>query len=81
MIRVSLGRSATPTELKHAENKYYIDCGWRDQYRMHYGNPAVVGARCVRTAYEHRYEEFDGTHSGIDFRLDRSLSVLSRAIR
>jgi len=29
----------------------------------------------------HRYEEFDGTHSGIDFRLDVSLPFLTRALR
>jgi S-formylglutathione hydrolase FrmB len=58
----------------------YIDCGWRDQYRMHYGARQLsrqLSARRVR----HQYEEFDGTHSGIDHRLDISLPVLARALR
>jgi hypothetical protein len=29
---------------------------------------------------EHRYEEFDGTHSGIDQRMDVSLPFLARAL-
>ena len=58
----------------------YIDCGWRDQYHMHYGNRQL--SRALRSyGVRHRYEEFDGTHSGIDSRLDRSLPVLSRAVR
>jgi hypothetical protein len=57
----------------------FIDCGLRDQYGLHYGARAFV--RCLRSAgVEHRYEEFDDTHSGIDYRLDVSLPYLYRAM-
>ncbi|MGD2166967.1 MAG: alpha/beta hydrolase-fold protein [Gammaproteobacteria bacterium] len=60
--------------------KIFIDCGWRDQYRMHYGN-RQLSAALHAYGVKHTYEEFDGTHSGIDYRLDRSLPILSRAVR
>jgi S-formylglutathione hydrolase FrmB len=58
----------------------YIDCGWRDQYHIHYGT-RLLSRELRRVGVEHRYEEFDGTHSGVDHRMDRSLPFLSRALR
>lgn len=58
----------------------YIDCGWRDQYRIHYGT-RTLSARLQQHRIEHRYQEFDGTHSGIDHRMDFSLPFLIRALR
>jgi len=60
--------------------KIFIDCGWRDQYRMHYGN-RQLSARLRQCRVSHVYEEFDGTHSGIDHRLDVSLPILSKALQ
>ncbi len=57
----------------------FIDCGWRDQYRIHYGS-RILSKRLSAHKIEHRYEEFDGTHSGIDHRMDRSLPFLARAL-
>jgi S-formylglutathione hydrolase FrmB len=57
----------------------YIDCGWRDQYRIHYGS-RILSQRLHRHGVAHVYEEFDGTHSNIDDRMDRSLPFLSRAL-
>lgn len=57
----------------------YIDCGWRDQYHIHYGS-RILSRELTRAGVEHRYEEFDGTHSGIDHRMDQSLPFLSRAL-
>lgn len=57
----------------------FIDCGWRDQYRIHYG-ARLLSRRLTEHGVEHRYEEFDGTHSGIDHRMDRSLPFLYRAL-
>jgi enterochelin esterase-like enzyme len=57
----------------------YIDCGWRDQYRIHYGT-RLLSKRLAARGIAHRYEEFDGTHSGIDDRMDRSLPFLARAL-
>jgi S-formylglutathione hydrolase FrmB len=58
----------------------YIDCGWRDQYRIHYGT-RILSARLAEHGVKHRYEEFDGTHSGIDHRMDVSLPFLIKALR
>jgi len=58
----------------------YIDCGWRDQYRIHYGS-RLLAARLGAHEIAHRYEEFDGTHSGIDHRMEHSLPYLIRALK
>ncbi|MGI9259052.1 MAG: alpha/beta hydrolase [Gammaproteobacteria bacterium] len=58
----------------------FIDCGWRDQYQMHYGS-RILSKRLHQAGVEHRYEEFPDTHSRIDYRLDRSLPFLTRALR
>jgi len=57
----------------------YIDCGWRDQYRIHYGT-RILSARLSEQGVRHHYEEFDGTHSGIDHRMDVSLPFLLGAL-
>ncbi|MFU8816403.1 MAG: alpha/beta hydrolase [Pseudomonadales bacterium] len=58
----------------------YIDCGWKDQYHIHYGS-RILSRELHRAGVEHRYEEFDGTHSGIDHRMDQSLPFLSKALK
>ncbi|MDH3588271.1 MAG: alpha/beta hydrolase-fold protein [Gammaproteobacteria bacterium] len=58
----------------------FIDCGWRDQYRIHYGT-RILSQRLREHGIEHRYEEFDGTHSGIDHRMDISLPYLCKALK
>ncbi len=58
----------------------FIDCGWRDQYRIHYGS-RLLSKRLAEHGVAHRYEEFDDTHSGIDYRMERSLPFLYRALR
>lgn len=57
----------------------FVDCGNRDQYALHYGTRRLA-RRLGELGVEHRHEEFDGTHSGIDHRLDVSLPALYRAI-
>jgi len=57
----------------------YIDCGWRDQYRIHFGT-RILSQRLHEHGVRHHYEEFDGTHSGIDHRMDRSLPYLVEAL-
>ena len=57
----------------------FIDCGFRDQYHLHYG------ARKFKKKLEaykipHHYEEFDGTHSKINHRLDQSLPYLFKRL-
>jgi hypothetical protein len=61
-------------------NGIYIDCGWRDQYHIHYGTRQL--SRALETAgIAHTYEEFDDNHSDIDYRMDASLPFLYRALR
>ncbi len=57
----------------------FIDCGSKDQYFLQYGARAFV-ERLNAFEIEHQYEEFDDTHSGIDYRMDRSLPFLYEAI-
>jgi S-formylglutathione hydrolase FrmB len=57
----------------------WIDCGRRDQYYLHYGARSLHAA-LQRHGIAHVYEEFDDDHSGIDYRLDRSLPFLHGAI-
>ncbi|MGI9290720.1 MAG: alpha/beta hydrolase [Gammaproteobacteria bacterium] len=58
----------------------YIDCGWRDQYHIHYGN-RLISKSLSEQGVKHTYEEFDGTHSGIDKRMNISLPFLVKALR
>ena len=58
----------------------YIDCGWRDQYHIHYGT-RLLSARLSAARIKHTYEEFDDNHSDIDYRMDVSLPFLYRALK
>ncbi len=58
----------------------YVDCGWRDQYHIHYGC-RILSRRLAEAGIAHAYEEFDDNHSDIDYRLDVSLPFLYRALR
>jgi len=57
----------------------YIDVGSRDQYNIQYGTRSFV-KRLNQLEIEHVYAEFDGTHSGIDWRYDNSLPILAKAL-
>jgi len=58
----------------------FIDCGWEDQYQIHFGT-RLLSKRLRETGVAHRYEEFADNHSAIDYRMDRSLPFLYRALR
>jgi len=58
----------------------YLDVGSRDQYNIQYGTRAFV-KRLSELGIEHYFEEFDGTHSGMDWRLDISLPKLANALQ
>lgn len=53
----------------------WLDAGKRDQYFIHYGTRELAG-RLSAAGIAHRHEEFDGNHSGMDWRLDHSLPWL-----
>ncbi|MBI80123.1 MAG: alpha/beta hydrolase-fold protein [Pseudomonadota bacterium] len=57
----------------------FIDCGWKDQYHIHYGT-RILSKKMQHLKIPHIYEEFDGTHSGIDYRLDISIPYLLKAL-
>jgi len=57
----------------------YIDCGWRDQYHIHFGS-RQLSRRLAAAGIPHRYEEFDDDHSDVDYRMDTSLPYLYRAL-
>jgi hypothetical protein len=57
----------------------YIDCGDIDQYNL------VYGARRMHELLDkhgiaHTYEEFPDNHSSVDYRMDRSLPLLAKAL-
>ena len=57
----------------------YIDCGDTDQYNL------VYGARRMHKLLEQRgvahvYEEFPDNHSSVDYRMDKSLPLLAKAL-
>ncbi len=58
----------------------YIDCGWRDQYHLHFG-ARILSRQLTAHGIAHTYEEFDDTHSSIDYRMDVSLPFLYRALK
>src|SRR5438105_1954032 len=58
----------------------YIDCGWRDQFHIHYGS-RILSRRLHEAGVAHTYQEFDDDHSDIDYRMDKSLPFLYRALK
>ena len=58
----------------------FMDCGFRDQYYIHYGMRQLSN-QLEKHQIEHIYKEFNGTHSGIDYRLDESLPYLYEYIK
>jgi len=58
----------------------WIDVGSRDQYFIQYGTRQMHQA-LVEQGVEHHFEEFDGTHSGIDWRYDHSLPWLAARLK
>jgi hypothetical protein len=57
----------------------YIDCGDIDQFNLVYG-ARRMHARLSQLGVRHTYEEFADNHSSVDYRMDRSLPMLSKAL-
>ncbi len=57
----------------------YIDCGDQDQYHMVYGS-RILHRKLEEQEVNHIYEEFPDNHSGIDYRLDRSIPLMVDAL-
>jgi enterochelin esterase-like enzyme len=70
---------------KHADNLrrlkgIYIDCGDRDQFSLHYG-ARRLHRELERLGIAHVYEEFPDDHTAVDYRMDKSLPFLEKALR
>jgi S-formylglutathione hydrolase FrmB len=72
-----VGRHARSLRRLHG---IYLDCGWRDQYHLHYG-ARILSRELAAHGIAHTYQEFDDTHSSIDYRMDVSLPFLYRALK
>ena len=59
---------------------FYLDVGMYDQYHIQYGTRRFSD-RLTALGINHHYEEFEGTHSAIDWRLDLSLPFLVKALK
>jgi hypothetical protein len=57
----------------------YIDCGTKDQFNLIWG-ARVLHQKLLDRRIKHVYEEFDDTHSDIDFRYDVSLPLIAKAL-
>jgi hypothetical protein len=75
---VMLERSDVQDNLKELKG-LFIDCGQQDQYNIQFGTRQLCD-RLSELNIEHRYEEFEDTHSSIDYRMDISLPFLYRAL-
>lgn len=60
-------------------NALYLDVGSRDQYNLQYGTRRL-SARLEKLGIRHHFEEFDGTHTGMDWRLDISLPYIAGSL-
>ena len=58
----------------------FIDCGDIDQYNIQFGTRQLAD-RLKELDIEHTHEEFNGTHSSIDYRMDTSLPFLYQALK
>lgn len=58
----------------------YIDCGDHDQFALHFGSRRVH-RDLDRLGIAHVYEEFPDDHTAVDYRMDRSLPFLEKALR
>ena len=60
-------------------NLLYIDCGSVDQYHLVYG-ARQFHQKLEKYAIDHIYEEFPDNHSSVNYRFDRSLPLIIKAL-
>ena len=68
----------------HAENlkklkAVWIDCGDTDQYNLVYGARRLHN-KLTAAGVDHVYEEFPDDHTAVDYRMDKSLPFLAKAL-
>ncbi len=75
-----LRRAPRSLDALNALSGLWLDVGRRDQYFIHYGTRELHDL--LRGAgVSHHFEEFDGTHSGIDWRYDHALPWLAARLK
>ena len=57
----------------------WLECGTEDQYNLLYG-ARRLNRKLDAAGVAHTYEEFPDNHSSIDYRMDRCLPALSKAL-
>jgi enterochelin esterase-like enzyme len=57
----------------------YIDCGTRDQFNLIWG-ARILHSKLNKIGIKHHYEEFDDTHTNIQYRYDVSLPLIYKAL-
>lgn len=57
----------------------YMDCGWSDQFRIHFGMRRFA-KKLTTAGIAHTYEEYDDDHSDVDYRMDVFLPLLAKAL-
>ena len=75
-----VGRPEHEVERRLGRARLGIDCGWRDQYHIHFGT-RTLSKRLASAGIAHTYEEFDDNHSDVDYRMDVSLPFLYKALK
>ncbi|QGZ96113.1 alpha/beta hydrolase-fold protein [Terricaulis silvestris] len=57
----------------------YMDCGWSDQFRIHFGMRRFA-KKLTAAGIAHTYEEYDDDHSDVDYRMDVFLPLMAKAL-
>jgi len=57
----------------------YMDCGWSDQFRIHFGMRRFA-AKLTAAGIAHTYKEFDDDHTDVDYRMDVFLPLMAKAL-
>lgn len=57
----------------------YLDAGSHDEYNIQYGT-RTLASKLEKHGIRHHYEEFEGGHMGLDWRLDVSLPLITQAL-
>jgi len=57
----------------------YMDCGWSDQFRIHFGMRRFA-KKLDAAGIAYTYEEFDDDHTDVDYRMDIFLPKLAQVL-
>ncbi len=57
----------------------FIDCGFRDQYNLHFG-ARQLSDKMNKLGIKHIHEEFDDNHSSVDYRMDVSFPFIYNSL-